>query len=42
MRLMRGDIMERYKIMKYNKIVLILQIDFLDFFFNFPFKKLLF
>lgn len=36
---MRGDIMESYKIMKYNKIVLILQIDFLALFFNFAFKK---
>lgn len=31
--------MEKYKIMKYNKIVLMLQIDFLDFIFNFAFKK---
>lgn len=36
---MKGDIMERYEIMKYNKIVLILQIDLLAFFFNFAFKK---
>lgn len=36
---MKGDITERYEIMKYNKIVLILQIDFLAFFFNFTFKK---
>lgn len=31
--------MERYEIMKYNKIVLILKFDFLAFSFNFAFKK---